>query len=156
MDTQYVTGLDQLLVRLQKLADVAGDKTSKKAVSAALRVGGKLLQQDMQRRVRVKTGTLRENIIVTKKRTGDDTVEIDVTIRFKAKAYKDNAASRRKGRVGKTYRNYGPLFYARFLEFGTSKMHAFPFMRPSFESNKEKLPQLFRESLSAELEKVNQ
>ena len=30
-------------------------------------------------------------------------------------------------------------FYARFLEFGTSRMSARPFIRPAFEENKEKL-----------------
>lgn len=29
----------------------------------------------------------------------------------------------------------GPAFYARFVEFGTSKMAARPFMRPAFEKS---------------------
>lgn len=157
MDNQYVSGLDQLLVRLKKLAEVGGDKTAGKPVSAALRKCGKVLQADMQRRVRIKTGALRENIIVTKKRTGNpDMVEVDVTVRFKAKAYKDTSLNRRSGRIGKSYKNYGPLFYASFLEFGTWKMPGgYPFMRPAFESHKEELPEIFKASLIDELDKVN-
>lgn len=46
-------------------------------------------------------------------------------------------------RKGKKYRNQGKkgnlsqdAWYARFVEFGTSKMAARPFMRPAFEAKK--------------------
>ena len=157
MDNQYVAGLDKLLVRLKNLAEAGSDRTPARIVSTSLRKAGKLLQEDMQRRVRVKTGALKENIIVTKKRTGNkDMIEVDVTVRYKAKAYADNSRNRRTGKIGQSYKNYGPLFYARFLEFGTWKMPGgFPFMRPAFEANKEQLPEIFKASLILELEKVN-
>jgi len=147
--TVNVTGLRELQAKLRAIAETAGDKTARKPVTAALRKAGKVLQEDMQRRVRVKSGTLRENIIVTTKRSRTPGVTtVNVTVRAKAKAYKENSRNRRSGRVGKKYKDLGPLFYARFLELGTSKMPAYPFMRPAFEAHKEELPELFRDELA--------
>jgi len=36
-------------------------------------------------------------------------------------------------------------WYAKFVEFGTSKMAASPFMRPAFEHNIDKMPRIFKE-----------
>lgn len=160
-DTEYVSGLKELLVRLQSLADAVGEKKAAKPVSAALRKAGIVLQKAAQDNLtahgNVKSGALRENIIVTKKRGAQPgMVTLDVTIRAKAKAYADNSKNRRSGKIGKQYTNYGPLFYARFLEFGTSHQLKSPFLRPAFEQHKGELPEIFKVSLSAALEKVGQ
>ena len=41
----------------------------------------------------------------------------------------------------------GPAFRAHFLEFGTSKMSAQPFMRPAFEVSKSKIEQIMAEEI---------
>lgn len=41
----------------------------------------------------------------------------------------------------------GPDFRAHFVEFGTSKMSAQPFMRPAFESSKSKIEQIMAEEI---------
>lgn len=41
----------------------------------------------------------------------------------------------------------GPAFRAHFLEFGTSKMSAQPFMRPAFEQQKSKIEQIMAEEI---------
>jgi HK97 gp10 family phage protein len=51
----------------------------------------------------------------------------------------------------------GPVkkaFWAMFLEFGTSKMKAFPFARPAYDENKERAVNSFVESLRATLQEV--
>jgi len=44
-------------------------------------------------------------------------------------------------------------FYARFVEYGTSKMAAKPFMRPAFDTQKDKLVDLVGRMLAERLEK---
>ena len=41
----------------------------------------------------------------------------------------------------------GPAFRAHFLEFGTSKMSAQPFMRPAFEQQKSRIEQIMAEEI---------
>lgn len=152
-DIVQVEGLQELDRKLKAIAEEYGDKAAKSPIRSALRKAGKVLQQRAQQRVRVKTGTLKENIIVTnerKPRLGQ--LEVKVTVRSKAKGYKDNARNRRNGRIGKSYKDYGPLYYARFLEFGTSHQPAYPFLRPAFEESKSSLPNMIRDDLSAAIE----
>ena len=56
--------------------------------------------------------------------------------------------------MGGGYTDYGPLFYARFLEFGTSHQPAYPFLRPAFEEDKSSLPELIRDDLAAGIDKA--
>jgi len=44
--------------------------------------------------------------------------------------------------VGKVWTD---LFYAKYVEYGTSKMTARPFIRPALDVNKEKLKKIFSE-----------
>lgn len=79
---------------------------------------------------------------------------MNVTIRAKAKKYRNNARNRRLNRVGARYQDYGPLFYARFLEWGTSHQQADPFMRPAFEQHKGELPEMIRDDINKKIEKA--
>ncbi|WP_394243900.1 HK97-gp10 family putative phage morphogenesis protein [Halopseudomonas laoshanensis] len=74
------------------------------------------------------------------KRTGDLGFRIGVL--GGAKQYGDTKANRRSGRVGETYPTGGSstnpggdTFHWRFLEFGTSRQRAQPFLRPALENN---------------------
>lgn len=148
-----VDGLSDLLKRLVVLADVATGKDAQKSVTKALRKSMQVVQKDAQATVRVKSGTLQKNIIVAKQRKPPQgQIEVDVTVRYKAQSYKDNASNRRKGLVGGTYKNYGPLFYGAFLEFGTVNMPAYPFMGPAWDRNKDALPDIFKTELSAAID----
>ena len=150
--TQRVTviGLKELNARLAALPA----EISNKPLKAALRKVGRVVQKTAKDKVRRKTGALADNIIVARIRKlpkGEEAVQ--VTIRARAKKYKDNARNRRTGRVGGAYADVGPLFYARFLEFGTSKMQAYPFLRPAFEQNKSELPGMLRTELSVAIDR---
>lgn len=145
-----VMGLRELNARLMALPAEIGNKPLK----AALRKVGRVVQKTAKDKVRRKTGALADNIIVARIRKlpkGEEAVQ--VTIRARAKKYKDNARNRRTGRVGGAYADVGPLFYARFLEFGTSKMQAYPFLRPAFEQNKSELPGMLRTELSVAIDR---
>jgi HK97 gp10 family phage protein len=77
-----------------------------------------------------------------------------VTVRAKARGYKSTSKNIREGKIGLNYQFYGPLFYARFLEFGTSHQPAYPFLRPAFEENKSALPSLIRDELAAAIDRT--
>lgn len=158
-ETAYFTGLRELQQRIQKISDAVGEKTALKPVGQSLRKCAVTLQNSvkahLQARGHVLTGTLLNNIIVVKvKSRQPGMVTYIVTVRRSAKRYKDTAANRKAGRVGGKYQNYGPLFYARFSEFGTSHEQATPWMRPAFEETKGQLPEQFRDSLAAKLDSL--
>lgn len=145
-----VAGLKELNARLLALPAEIGNKPLK----MALRKAGKVVQESAKARVRRKTGVLADNIIVAQvRKLPRGEVAVQVTIRARAKKYKDSARNRRSGRVGGSYADVGPLFYARFLEFGTSKMRPYPFLRPAFEENKTQLPELLRTELSVAIDR---
>lgn len=158
-DTVYVSGLKELQARIQKISDAVGEKTALKPVGTSLRKCAVTLQDKVKAnliaRGHVLTGTLLNNIIVAKVRAAQTgMVTYIVTVRKSAKRYKDTAANRKAGRVGGKYNNYGPLFYARFSEFGTSHEPATPWMRPAFEETKNALPEEFRDDLANRLDSL--
>ncbi len=156
-----VLGLKELEKKLLALGEEYGYRAAAKPVRAALRKGAKVIQRSAIANVHVKTGTLKENIIVTSQgRPKPGMIDVKVTVRAKAKAYKPNARNRKNGRVGASYKDYGPLFYARFLEFGTSAsakrpvdVQPYPFLTPAFEANKGTVPGMIRDFLAIEIEK---
>jgi len=154
METVQVLGLKELEAKLRALGEEYGAKAALSPVRAALRKAGKVVQQSAIARVRRKTGTLAENIIVTNDRKPPNgQLSVKVTVRAKAKAYKSNSSNVRQGRIGLEYNYYGPLFYARFLEFGTSRMNPYPFLRPAFDENKGTLPEIIKSELAAAIDR---
>ena len=150
-----VDGLRALDIKLSALADEFGPKAAVSPVRTALRVAAKVLVAAAQRNVHVDTGTLRQNIIATvERRPKQGQVEMRVTVRAKAKGYKSSSRTIRKGLVGLEYQHYGPLFYARFLEFGTGRMPAYPFLTPAWDENKAKLPEIVRDELEKAIDKT--
>lgn len=150
-----ITGLKELGVALRALPPELS-RTGGPLVKA-LRKMGRDVQARAKTLVRRKSGTLAENIIVT--RTKDPkkyhaTQAIEVTVRYKAAKKKDNTKNRRANSVGDFYKNYGPLFYAKFLEFGTSHQPAYPFMIPAFQASQAQLPQIFKAELANEIDKA--
>lgn len=148
-----VEGLSVLDKRLTALAEQFGTKAAVSPVRTALRKNAKKLQSAAQQFVHVDTGTLKQNIITTAERHPQDgRIEMRVTVRAKARAYKSSSATIRKGLVGVEYQHYGPLFYARFLEFGTSRMPAYPFLRPAWDQLKGALPEMIRVDLATAID----
>ncbi|EXD15142.1 hypothetical protein J479_2627 [Acinetobacter baumannii 1297] len=68
--------------------------------------------------------------------------------------YTNNAQNRRAGRVGKTYQIDLSVFYWRFLEFGTSRQPATPFLRPALYENIEQVTDIFVQVFKFELDVV--
>jgi HK97 gp10 family phage protein len=91
-------------------------KLGRKVVRQALRKGAKVIQSAAKSNVPVKSGALKKSI--------------------KVRALKKRRQS--YGVMVATSEGWfkGDEFYGAFLEFGTSKMPAKPFVRPAFDSEK--------------------
>ncbi len=155
-EVQNIPGIRQLGLRLKALPEEIAGKNGGPLLKALRRMGARI-QKAAKDRVPVRSGALRDNIIVVRKdkrrlRRGEEGV--DVTVRAKAKKYKESGRNRLAAQAGSKYLDYGPLFYARFIEFGTSKMQAKPFLRPAFEENKAAMGDIFRAELSRAIDEA--
>lgn len=102
-----VHGLDQLNAALLEL----GTNGARRAGKKALRQGTNVILQATRDAAPVDTGHLQKKGFYTHDHgTTGDLMSFSVDLRKSA-------------------------FYGKFLEFGTSKMHACPFMRPAAENN---------------------
>ena len=100
----------QLLKALKKLPI----NIQKNVMVGSTRAGAKVVSDEAKRLVPIKSGRLKKSIGITKRKSRVGEVRFSVSPR---KGGKNNA------------------FYGRFIEFGTSKMQAKPFLRPALEKS---------------------
>ena len=118
-----VQGLRELGLAMRSLgADMAG-KVARQATAAGAGVVRKAARQGAP----VDSGNLRAAVVMKRQRQTRLTEEYIVAVR-KGKT-RDAKAGKTGGKQGKD------AFYARFVEFGTVKAQAQPFMRPALEEN---------------------
>ena len=142
-----IPDLDRLMKDLRELTP----KLQKRALTNALRKGARYVTKSAKARVPVDTGELRSAIVTRVntrmgRRVGGAVVQVGIL--GGARQYADTQKNRarvinrgkRKGifipsRVGQEYEHGENQFYIRFLEFGTSKMAARPFLQPALKEN---------------------
>ena len=100
-----------------------GDDVDKHTDEALINAG-KLLQKEVKKRVPVDTGKLRDNIMLSEVK--DKTIDVYVD-------------------------QQGPAYYGVFLEEGTSKMRARPFMYPAFHNSQFRIRREIVETLRIRL-----
>ena len=153
---QHVQGLDGLLDALKALPPEISSKNGGPA-RAALAKGAKIIRDDARLRVPVDTGAVKANIVM-KRDSRPDRFDVNerytVGVRGGAKQYANTKRNVRKGRAGKQYETAGNTFYWRFLEFGTEKAAARPFLRPAFESNQAKAMTAIVDTLTKGIERA--
>ncbi len=148
-------GVDDLK---RALAEVSAD-IRKKSVRSALRSAGRVIQVSARAKAPVlttpaphrKPGTVKKSIVVRAskfaRRAGDEGIYINVRgIRGKARVARLGAAGAK---------NPNDPFYWRFLELGTKKMAARPFLRPAAEQAGNAAIQTFMQSIVPQIEKHN-
>lgn len=118
-----ITGLKELDRALQELAWPA----ARRALRKGMRRGANVIRNEARANVGVDTGFLKRQIR-TRERS-----EQDGQMRFAVEVPRG-------------------AFYGRFLEFGTSKMAARPFMRPAAESKAEDAVMATRDALREAIE----
>lgn len=79
---------------------------------------------------------------------------ISIGVKGGAKHYVSNKNNRTAQRVGKRYEGPGNVYYWRFLEFGTSKMKAQPFMRPALANNVDSVTSAVVSELNSGIDKL--
>jgi len=137
-----VKGLDQVLKNMRELTD----KTRRSAVRRAVRKGAGVIRQKARANAQRVDDALTEESIAKNisvqfsakqsRRSGNTVFRVGVL--GGAKQYANTKHNVRKQLVGKSYKTAGDrkspggdTWYWRFLEFGTEKMRARPFLRPA-------------------------
>lgn len=136
--TVNIEGLDAVLAAMQNLPA----SITKNALPYAMRKAAQIWQQEAQRRAPVRTGNLKSRIAVRKRKRNAPGIKLTYSVGLLGGAsasYGNTKANRRKGLVGKTYQKQDTAFYWRFLEFGTEKMKARPFLRPAFDTTQDQV-----------------
>lgn len=136
-----VEGLAELERKLKEL----GPKISKNALRAATNAGAEVVRKAAIARAPIKSGTLKKQIY--KKQIRELSNEHQQTFFV-------GVLSRRKKTKGKNPGVIKSAFYWRFIEFGTVKMPARPFLRPAFDSTKQSAISAIKSKLKSYLDKV--
>lgn len=134
-----IHGLEALVASLKALpTELRG-----KPLQAGMRKGGNVIRDDARHRVARGSGFLSQQIVVKRANAksrrlagigpGGEYFTVGVRTGKRAK-YANTQRNKRLRRVGKAYEQSGWAYYWRFLEFGTKKMTANPFLTPAAEA----------------------
>jgi HK97 gp10 family phage protein len=131
-----IEGLDELRRALLQLPKELRKGPLRSAVSA----GARIVQRKAAELAPIDEGTLKKAIYRTRSREGSSSVQEMAIVGV---------------RYGKRFRRRGlDAWYWRFIEFGTRKMRARPFMRPAFEQTKPEQLEAIRKRLGAAIERA--
>lgn len=131
-----VLGLGDLQADFERLAKSVGNKIARDAVMAGARVA----RDKVRATAPVRTGKLKKNIAAVSLKQADTPGGATAGIRVKKPTGKQSKALKRTGKKGRTSKTqWDAPFYWKFLELGTSKMSAHPFIRPAWDGS---LPQI--------------
>lgn len=136
-----VRGLRELSDALKALPK----KLERRVLKAALMTGAREIANEAKLRVPFRTGAVRRNI---RARPGRPDQGHNATVIVSVRKLTGRQISRLKAK-GK---RVDDPFHWRFVEFGTSKMPARPFMRPAFESKKVSAAHSIKDALKRRIE----
>ena len=133
--TMKIDGLKELADKLRAM----GPDIEKKALRASVMAAAKIVRDDAKANNLDDTGTTDRALYA--KYIKEESAENKAT-------YFVGVRSGKKERKAKR-----DAFYWRFIEFGTAKLSAHPFMRPAFEKNKMKLVEAIADKISARIKR---
>jgi HK97 gp10 family phage protein len=160
-----ITGLDETLKALRALPSAISGKNGG-PLRKALYAAAKVIRDEVKAKAPVYAGPadkwhtpglLRDSISIFRDRAPQNigaNEHYTIGVRKQRKKYAANARNLRLGKLGKSYSTYGAVFYAKFLEFGTSKMPRHPFFTPAFEGKKTAALDTFTAALAAQVSKA--
>lgn len=125
-----VVGLGDLQADFERLAKATGNKIVRDAVMAGARVA----RDKARATTPVRTGKLKKNITAVRLKQSETPGGATAGLRVKKPNGKQSKALKRRGKKGRTSATeWEAPFYWKFLELGTSKMQAHPFIRPAWD-----------------------
>jgi HK97 gp10 family phage protein len=143
-------GFKELEKRLREF----GPKVAKNGLRSANFAGAKVILEAAKKTAPVRTGLLKANLRAFRRRTPDYIAKHSIGITGVRLKYGNTSLNRRLRRVGKKYKADGPAFYAKFIEYGSSKMRARPFLRPAFQANINPAIEAIRKGLSKAIDRA--
>ncbi len=153
-----IQGLDGLLRSLRE----APTAIQGRAVQAGMRKGGNVIRDDARLRAPKESGFMASQIVTrransrSRQRAGVGQGGEYFTVGVKTgrrRKYANTKRNRRRGRVGRVYEEAGWAYYWRFVEFGTKKMRASPFLTPAGEAKGPEAAQVIINETWAALDK---
>jgi HK97 gp10 family phage protein len=141
-----VKGLVELGDAFRKLTAEMQNKVARQATGSAAQVVRKLARRNIQTSPSIETGSLLDAVIVKKlpaSETPPFTSAHAVTVRGRGKKSK------------KTGRRQASAWYAHFIEFGTVRMPAEPFLGPAIRNGAQDALNAMVEKLRTAIEKAN-
>lgn len=158
-----IDGLQEIGAALRELPR----RLDSKILNAGLLAGARVVRDEAKRLApelsveddRWERGALRRAIAASRIRPTQYAAEATVRVRKLTKRQLAKFKSRRRFLAGRLRRAHPrDAFYWVFVEFGTAKMTARPFLRPAFESQKERAVEaaikVFRDRLEKEMVKA--
>lgn len=141
-DTQNLSGFKELAAALRELPQ----RVAKNSLRAAVGAGAAVIRTEARIRAPRDTGEMAKDILIKRERDtpGGDTF----TARYSVFVL-SGKKSRLKGKKRDVQRD---SYYWKFVEFGTSKMPAQPFLRPAFETKKEEAVKAIGEKLDERIQ----
>lgn len=156
-----VKGLREFQSALVKIAEEYSEKDARRTLQFAMRRTLYTVRDEVIREVPYDAEGdnihIRDNVSVAmakKRDTKPGHIMMKVGIRSRAKQYVNNKKNRREGRVGGIYKDYGLLYYARIVEFGSRDTPPNRFMTRSWARASPRLPELIKAELTASIERT--
>lgn len=125
-----------------------GPHVAKNGLRSADFAGARVIRDAAKENVPVDTGLLKSQIYAARRRTPEHVATYSIRVRAKGKVTK---VRRLKGKYTTAA---PPPVYGKFLEFGTSKMAARPWLRPALLSNADKAIEAIKAGLSKAIERA--
>lgn len=122
------------LLDLSQELEVLSKAESRQVLRKAVRAGAQVVRDEIEARAPVKTGKLARNIVVSSGRAPAGEAVAGVRIRGVNPAGTNSDTTTKAN-------NRNNAFYWRFVELGTSKMAAHPFVRPAYDARQEEASQ---------------
>jgi len=152
----HVTGIAEIGRRLRALPPALGSKGGG-PLRYALFQAAKVIRDEAVRRAPKDSGALKSNIIAKRHRNPKSvgaTERYDIGMKGGTRKLANNVRNRRARTAGKKVRTAGATFYGRFIELGTAKMNARPFLRPAIESKMGEALNVFRKNFLLAVERA--
>lgn len=156
--TIKIDGLKQLGERMQSLSQDVNKRVANAATAAAGRVVRNATRKNVDALQLVDTGNMRAAVVVQKSKRTQLTSEHRVGVRSGGGYRSGDIAGGKTSDVKAAKKGAGRLgvdaYYWRFLEFGTVKRPATPFLRPAFEGNTDKAAQEIKKVLERRIKRA--